>query len=56
MTTHYTEKEHRERLNEVAPQLLEALQLIARSDTFCGGTFVLELQQIAREAVKKATE
>lgn len=43
------------KLIAAAPDLLQALQNIARSDEFNGGTFVLELQQIARDAIAKAT-
>lgn len=34
--------------------LTAALKDIARSNSFNGGTFVLELQHIAKEALKKA--
>lgn len=36
------------------PVFMEALQDIERSGTFTGGTFVGELQHIAREAIAKA--
>jgi hypothetical protein len=38
-----------------APDMLDALKLIAESDSFMGGTFVAELQAIARAAIAKAT-
>ena len=37
-----------------APEMLEALKLIAKSDEFAGGTSVEELQRIAKEAIAKA--
>ena len=49
------EQEANAKLIAAAPDLLQALQNIARSDEFNGGTFVLELQQIARDAIAKAT-
>jgi hypothetical protein len=42
------------RLIAAAPELLEALRLIARSDGFKDGTWVGELQEIARKAIAKA--
>ena len=40
---------------KVKADLLAALQLIAGSDDFNGGTFVKELQGIARAAIARAT-
>lgn len=42
------------RLRTVNADLREGLDLIVQSDTFNGGTFVKELQDIARNAIKKA--
>ena len=42
------------RLIAAAPDLLAALEMIANSDKHKGGTFVLELQTIARAAIAKA--
>ena len=44
----------RDRLREVNAELLAALRDIERSDTSNGGTFVKELQSIARAALAKA--
>lgn len=46
----------RDRLRQVNAELVAALKTIERSDTFLGGTFVKELQGIARAAIAKAEE
>ena len=40
-------------IKRAAHDMLAALELIAGSDRFNGGTFVKELQHIARDAIKK---
>lgn len=44
----------RDRLRASNAGLLKALKDIARSDEFNGGTYVKELQDIARSAIAKA--
>jgi len=40
-------------LHAQAPAMYQALKLIAESENFLGGTFILELQQIARDILAK---
>lgn len=44
------------RLIKLAPEMLEALRLIARSEGFSGGTWAGELQGIARAVLAKYEE
>jgi hypothetical protein len=50
------EAEANARLIAAAPELLDALRQIERSSGFNGGTWVGELQGIARAAIAKATK